>query len=253
MAQRQIRVADATAISQAVARIEEFKEPGKGLPVVLLRGIAQYPRLDEPDTKFAKPGTKGEYNCKVKYSAEAVASMVEFLEPLMAASREMAEDVVRKQAKSPALAKKAISELKAGDFFTAVIDPDTAEDTGEGTRTFSKPASFIDKKKGDKMVDLPPPAIFDSKGQPMKEHVGGGSEVIPSVVLQPYFVAGTNTYGVRSKFLALQVVQLRAGRAAADAEGFGFDMVEDGYETSGEGSPDPASSGEDSDRDPTAF
>lgn len=171
-------------------------------------GIAQYPYLTKPDTKF---NPDGEYKCKLEISADQAQDIVTFLD-------EQHEAAVVKAKKDP---KNAGKKIKEGNQPYEVN-----EETGKVTVSFKLKAK-VTPKVGEPFEQRP--AIFDAKGKPMQEaKIGGGSKMKIAYEAVPYYTAIAGA-GVSLRLKAVQVIDLVefSGGASADAYGFG---EEEGYE-----------------------
>jgi hypothetical protein len=169
-------------------------------------GIAQYPYLTKPDTKF---NPDGEYKISLEIPGAAAQDIVTFLDEQFAAS-------VAKAKK-----ENAGKKIKEGDVPYSVD-----EDSGKVTVRFKLKAK-VTPKQGDPFEQRP--AIFDAKGKPLMEaKIGGGSKVKVAYELVPYYTAIAGA-GVSLRLKAVQVIDLVefSGGASADAYGFG---EEEGYE-----------------------
>lgn len=169
-------------------------------------GIAQYPYLTKPDTKF---NPDGEYKLKLEIPGSSAQALVTFLDEQHAASL--------------AKAKKENAGKKIKEGSTSYeID----EDSGKVTVSFKLKAK-VTPKNGDPFEQRP--VIFDAKGKPLVDSkIGGGSKVKVAYELVPYYTAIAGA-GVSLRLKAVQVIELVefSGGAGADAFGFG---EEDGYE-----------------------
>jgi hypothetical protein len=169
-------------------------------------GIAQYPYLTKPDTKF---NPDGEYKLKLEIPADQAQDIVTFLDE----QHELAQAKAKKD--NPG---KKIKEGSA--------PYEVNEDTGKVSVSFKLKAK-VTPKSGDPFEQKP--AIFDAKGKPLQDaKIGGGSKVKVAYELVPYYTAIAGA-GVSLRMKAVQVIDLveYGGGAGADAYGFG---EEDGYE-----------------------
>lgn len=172
-------------------------------------GIAQYPYLTKPDTKF---NPDGEYKLKLEIPGDEAQALVTFLD-------EQVEASLAKAKKDPDNAGKRI---KSGEP-PYVID----ENTGKVIVSF-KLKAIVRPKKGEPFTQKP--ALFDAKGKPLgvDAKIGGGSKVKIAYEVVPFFTALVGA-SVSLRMKAVQVIDLRefSGGAGADAYGFG---EEEGYE-----------------------
>lgn len=171
-------------------------------------GIAQYPYLTKPDTKF---NPDGEYKLKLEIAdPSGVQSVVTFLDEQHVAA------VAKAKKENPG------KKIKEGSVPYEIDD-----DSGKVTVSFKLKAK-VTPKNGDPFEQRP--AIFDAKGKPIQGEakIGGGSKVKVAYELVPYYTAIAGA-GVSLRLKAVQVIDLveYSGGASADAYGFG---EEDGYE-----------------------
>lgn len=170
-------------------------------------GIAQYPYLTKPDTKF---NPDGEYKIALEVKdPSAAAPLIAFLDEQLEAS------IAKAKKDNPG------KKIKEGDAPYSVND-----DSGAVTFRFKLKAK-VTPKQGDPFEQRP--AIFDAKGKPLQDaKVGGGSKVKVAYELVPYYTAIAGA-GVSLRLKAVQVIDLVefSGGASADAYGFG---EEEGYE-----------------------
>lgn len=170
-------------------------------------GIAQYPYLSKPDTKF---NPDGEYKISLEIPADEAQAITAFLDEQLAVSIATAKK------------ENAGKKIKEGDAPYSVND-----ETGAVSVRFKLKAK-VTPKNGDAFEQKP--AIFDAKGKPITgdAKVGGGSKVKVAYELVPYYTAIAGA-GISLRLKAVQVIDLKefSGGASADAFGFG---KEDGYE-----------------------
>jgi len=170
-------------------------------------GIAQYPYLTKPDTKF---NPDGEYKISLEIPAADAQDIVTFLD-------EQYEAAVAK-AKKENPGKK----IKTGDVPYSVDD-----ESGKVTVRFKLKAK-VAPKNGEPFEQRP--ALFDAKGKPINQEakIGGGSKVKVAYELVPYYTAIAGA-GVSLRLKAVQVINLVEFGGGAGAGAFGFGE-EDGYE-----------------------
>jgi hypothetical protein len=170
-------------------------------------GIAQYPYLTKPDTKF---NPDGEYKISLEVKdPNAAAPLMSFLDEQLDAS------IAKAKKENPG------KRIKEGEAPYQVND-----ETGAVTFRFKLKAK-VTPKQGDPFEQRP--AIFDAKGKPLQDaKIGGGSKVKVAYELVPYYTAIAGA-GVSLRLKAVQVIDLVefSGGASADAYGFG---EEEGYE-----------------------
>jgi hypothetical protein len=170
-------------------------------------GIAQYPYLTKPDTKF---NPDGEYKISVEIPGAAAQDIVTFLDEQFEAS------VAKAKKDNPG------KKIKEGDVPYSVND-----DTGKVTVRFKLKAK-VTPKQGDPFEQHP--ALFDAKGKPIgaDAKIGGGSKVKVAYELVPYYTAIAGA-GISLRLKAVQVIDLVEFSGGASSEAYGFGE-EEGYE-----------------------
>lgn len=170
-------------------------------------GVAQYPHLTKPDTKF---NPDGEYKVSLELDASAAEEIVSFL------------DEQFEQSVANAKKENAGKKIKEGDVPYSVN-----EENGKVTVRFKLKAKVTPKKgePWDQKV-----AIFDAKGKPIVDDIkiGGGTKMKVSYELVPYYTAIAGA-GISLRVRAVQIIELVEYGSGAQAGSFGFGE-EDGYE-----------------------
>ena len=185
------------------------------------KGVAKYPKLSEPDTRFKEDG---EFNTKLLLDADA-ATTKEFIAVLKAAAEAAAEDA--KADLKPA--KKTTLEVHYP--FKAEIDPNSGEETGNIELSFKTAATY--KTKDGEVINRKIP-LFDTKGKRIerKINVGSGSIIKVNFTPGPFYMANGNKAGITLYLEAVQIIQLKEWKGAT-AESYGFGQ-EEGFEDEGE-------------------
>lgn len=189
------------------------------------KGLAQYPSIKTPDTKF---NPEGDYKVNlVMEDDEKTNALVSKLEAILEDFYENDDDVLY-----------AISKGRK------VVTQDIYEKDEEGHIVMKfKQKAVITKKDGSKI----PVKIrqFDSKGEPIDVNIGRDSVIKVSFTANPYYMSFTRTCGLSLRLLAVQVISLNEfGDSSASSYGF---EEEEGY--NGEESEDSSKSFEDIDND----
>ena len=189
------------------------------------KGLAQYPSIKTPDTKF---NPEGDYKVNlVMEDDEKTNALVSKLEAILEDFYENDDDVLY-----------AISKGRK------VVTQDIYEKDEEGRIVMKfKQKAVITKKDGSKI----PVKIrqFDSKGKPIDVNIGRDSVIKVSFTANPYYMPSTRTCGLSLRLLAVQVISLNEfGDASASSYGF---EEEEGY--NGEEPEDSSKSFEDIDGD----
>lgn len=192
-------------------------------------GIAVWPRLNSPDTKFDEDGV---YKVDLVLGAEESEELRESLTQI-AKENYQAELKKTTDGKKKAALKKFELQLP----FTEEVDED-GEETGNFVFKFKTKAK--DKKGNAKKLPL-----VDAKKKPLGEFVGSGSTIKVAFFPKGYIMTGTKKYGTTLYLNAVQVLDLvasGAGGANAFDEEDGFESEEDPTENTGdstEGTEDP--------------
>lgn len=200
------------------------------------RGIASYPWLNTPDTKFGTPGTYKVDLVLDPGSDPEVDAFLDFYEKFKAKCKvDIIEEVNEKLSSIPdnpknAKARKELQDLidnidtECGDPLKDQYD-DAGELTGKKILSCKSNANFVDKKTG-QVIDLKPSA-YDAKGNYMEEPpmIKGGSELRLILNFSHYFMASNKTCGIsKPKISSYQVIKLSSGGG-----GDSFGAVDGGY------------------------
>lgn len=185
-------------------------------------GVARYPWLVTPDTRFDEVG---------KYSVGLVLDPEEHAE-FLARLDELADEAYENAVKELKEKKRhqQAKQVQRQDPYTAEYDEEGNE-TGKVIVKFSSKAKIT--TKDGRVIDLAP-KLFDAKGQPVQREgltIYGGSILRVNFTPNPYYVAATKLAGVSLQLNAVQILELVSGEA--DASFFGFEVEEDGYEFEG--------------------
>lgn len=173
------------------------------------KGVAVYPWINRPDTKFKN---EGEYSVRLRVPTDE--------------AQELIKAINEKYVESQAEAKKANPKKtvkKAPLPYTDELD-DNGEKTGNTLFKFTLKAK-VTPKSGEPFTQSP--KIFDAKGKLCNPQIGGGSVLKVSFQIVPY--NAPIGAGVTLRFNAVQVIELVAFIGGKDAGGYGFG-AEDGYD-----------------------
>lgn len=185
------------------------------------KGVAIYPRLNNPDDKYDKAG---QYKVKLAIDGddEGLAALRAKVEELIEEKyQEVVEEITEnltKQGKK-GLIEKQVAAVTKGNPFVAEEDDQTGEETGRILINSKMKASIMTKKG----LWNRKPTIVSAKGVVLKNPpmIGSGSVLKLSVELVPYFAANDKTVSVSFRLEAAQVIKLVTG-GSRDAAGFGF-------------------------------
>lgn len=187
-------------------------------------GIAIYPRLTRPDTKFNADGV---YQVKLAVDGALAQGMVDQIDEMM------------KVALTEAKATEAAKDKAKRKTPKQCDPPYTVDDeTGVVTFSFKRKASGINKKTEETWKAKV--AIFDAKGKPMADpNVGGGTKMKVSYSPTTFYIAGPVGAGVKLNLEAVQIIDLVEYSGGGDSSSYGFGE-EEGFNGS-EAAPIPES------------
>lgn len=177
-------------------------------------GIAQYPRLTKPDTKFK---ADGEYKVTLVLPGAEAAPLIDLID------KAMAESLVTARRENPTKAKtiKAATDKP----YKAVTD-DEGNETGDYKFNFKMAAKVTSRTTKESWEQKPD--LFDAKGKVLiNPKIGGGSKVKVAFELFPFYTALIGA-GVSLRLRAVQVLDLVEYNSRS-ASGYGFGE-EEGYE-----------------------
>lgn len=190
------------------------------------KGVAVYPRLKDPDTKFHD---EGQYKADLKVPADVAKPFI---------------DKWREQYKT--WTKKALNKKPDRSDRNAFYYFETDEDGDEtGFVIFKLRVKNKITKRGD-LWDRRP-AQFDAKGKPIAspKNVGGGTTMI--VAGEVYlWETPSGGKGMSLQPEGIQILDLKEFTGGKSADDFGFG-AEDGFEDDGEDTPFGDETGDDDD------
>lgn len=204
-------------------------------------GIAIYPRLNKPDTKF---DANGVYKAPLKLDTdlEPVAKFRAMIDEAYNAAFEAAveQEVEKGTFKTAAIARK---KIKRGEPPYQVIEDDEGEDTNFIKVNFKMKARVKSRKTGEEF-DLKP-KVFDAHKNEMPKcpAVYSGSELRVAFKIVEWYTKQLGA-GIKLQLEAVQIIKLVQG-SGGDADSYGFGE-EDGYEYDNSAAP---FDGEDDDDD----
>lgn len=192
----------------------------RALKLVSPKGVASYPKLNEPDTKF-KPD--GEYSVSLLVDPDEAKSFVESVKGCV-------RDYYTEQCR---LLKK--KELKKAELPIKDDADKEGNKTGKLRIKFALSAKVKSKKTGKEWEQRP--ALFDSKGKVINERIGGGSVIKVACEVFPWYTPALGV-GASLRCKAVQVLDLKSPSGAVNAENFGFTAEEEGFISGGESLPE---------------
>lgn len=161
--------------------------------MLYIKGMAQWAKVFEPDTKFVP---EGQYSVKVLVPVEQAAEVCEQLDSMAQAKL---EEVVKEQPKLKAV-------LSTTPAYTTDYD-DAGNDTGNVVFN-TKLKAVITRRDGTKATQKP--IVVDAKRTPMDGStlIGNGSTVKVAIEAFPYMMPATKTVGVSLRMKGVQVIDL---------------------------------------------
>ncbi len=182
----------------------------KRVRIVSPKGIAVWPRLNEPDTKFKE---EGEYTVSLAYDGDDKAAN-DLIKKLEQTRDELFEAWLSENPK-----KKKTAEV--APVFTDEVDEE-GDETGRKLLKFKMRASGIAKKT--KKHFTMKPDIFDATGKKLVNppKIGGGSVLKVSFEVGGHFVESAKKFYLSLRLVAVQVIELvEFGARNAGDYGFG--------------------------------
>lgn len=199
------------------------------------KGVAVFPWLNNPDTKFK---AEGEYRVALRMPADEVAPLIEKLQPKL-------DKAVAEAKKDP---KRKGKKLTVHEFVRPVLDDDGNE-TGDVEMRFKMTASGISKKTGKPWAMKPD--LFDAQGRPLSEEarIFGGSVMKVCFSAEPF--DKPIGIGLSLRLEAAQVIKLVSSTRDASSYGFGNegDEEDEEEESADEGDAAAADEGEEGGED----
>lgn len=171
------------------------------------KGVAVWPSLNNPDTKFVQ---EGEYHTKLRVSADEAASFIQQLEGIREA---YLADAVRREPK--------IKQYKLADLYEQEVD-DQGDLTGNYIFKFKQKAVIQTRSGSTRNMKI---ALFDSQRNPTNVQIGGGSVLRIAGSASGYAMPSTKLVGLALRPSAVQIIQLSSG-GVASADAF---AIEEGF------------------------
>ena len=162
-------------------------------------GVARYPRLNSPDTKFSEEGV---YKVDLEMSADEAEPFLKQVEAMFSEfvadkKRELKKDTLKIHA-APWSENDGLVQLKL-----------KVKATGKG-------------KDGETYTRQP--KLFDAAGQITSENVGGGSKLKVAVVPYFWYTASLGA-GITLQPKAVQILDLVTWSSGGTAEYYGFEAT----------------------------
>jgi len=167
-------------------------------------GIAVWPHLNSPDTKFDKGDGTGEYKVDVKLDEAAAQPIIDRLQKIL--DQYYGEEVSHNP--------------KVKQFNQHLPISEEVDDQGNLTGSWIlrvKQKARIQTNNGP--VDMKV-ALFDAKRRPTNAKIGGGSTLKVSVTIVPYTMPSNKVVGISLRLNAVQVINLVEGGRDGDSSMF---------------------------------
>lgn len=176
------------------------------------KGVAIYPHLSKPDTKFNKDGV---YTVKLKLEGPEATALAKQI--AAAAKAKVEETRVEKEKAQKGTGKK----VKAADLPISKETDDEGNETGALIFSFKMNATGK-SKAGEVFTNKP--VIFNAAGTPVADlRIGGGSVIRISYELNTFYVPAIGA-GASLRLHAVQVIELV--EFGGNAKYFGFENEE---------------------------
>ena len=177
------------------------------IKIVSPRGIAVYPWLNRPDTKFS---SDGEFKVTLKVQAEDASPLIQKLDEILSNYQSQQTKV------DPKLSRYSVSPPYEEEM------DDQGNLTGHYLFKFKQKAK-IHTKDG-RVIDMKV-ALVDASRTPTTVNVGGGSEIKIAATVFPYAMSTTKSIGLSLRPSAVQILSLVSNQSNVvsmfdDEEGF---------------------------------
>lgn len=194
------------------------------------RGVAKYPRLNVPDTKF---NAMGAYSVKLIMPKTVAQPLVDKLnaaadKAYADAKAELENKIKDAKGEAKGKAKKALADLARADLPVKPCYDDDGNETDDVEINFKMNASRKDKTT-DKIITMKP-KFFDGEGVLIKEEnvpqIWGGSILKVSAQVNPFYTEKAGA-GVGLRLSGVQIIKLVSGGGGNTAESHGFGKEDD--------------------------
>lgn len=173
-------------------------------------GIARYPHLNRPDTKFKEAG---EYKVNLELSSDEAEPFIKQIEAIFAGYL---------PAKLAEINNKLVMEGQPKKSKLKQHPAPWEENDGLIQIKMRVPATF--KGKDGEFISRQP-KIFGADGQPLEANIGGGSKIKVAVVPYCWYTASLGA-GITLQPKAVQVLDLVTWGDGGSAVSYGFDVSE---------------------------
>lgn len=180
----------------------------KSVRITSPKGTAVYPWVNEPDRRFDSTGV---FTCTLRLdgSDNETKKFIDAIKKVASTHFDVVKGELKKAPKKADLPIKPVLDEEGNETGEIDIKFKLKSQGGTGDKTWTQR-----------------PALFDSKGNSMKEKVGGGSVVKIGCEVSPFYTP-TLGVGVTLRLKAVQVLELREfGGSSAES----WFTKEDGFE-----------------------
>lgn len=203
------------------------------LNIITPRGVAIFPRLNTPDTKYVP---EGQYSAKVSIVPSdeqdgMVGRQPASLAELIAALEGVRDEFAEKQRKTLAASADPKAKAKAKTLKVADIGEEGLDDEGNPNGQVILKAKMKASGTSAKGPWTRKPVLFDAANKKIPDGapaVYGGSVLKLAAQARPYYSAKDNVVGVTLYLEAAQVIELVSAGGGRSAAAYGFGAT-DGY------------------------
>jgi len=178
------------------------------IKIVTPQGVAVYPWLNTPDTKF---NSDGEFKVSLKVPAEAATPLISQLDKII---ENFKSEAAHKDPK--------VSRMGLNMPYEEEVD-DQGNTTGSYLFKFKQKAKL--KTQDGRTIDMKI-ALLDATRTPTQVLVGGGSQIKIAATVAPYVMNTTKSVGLSLRPYAVQILELVKVSAGSAADVFND---EDGF------------------------
>jgi hypothetical protein len=201
----------------------EQKKPRKP-QYVSLAGVAVYPWLNRPDTKFDKEGKGGVYKTDLRLQASDFETGLVGGKPFRQFIDELVEaSLAEAQAEHP----KERKQIKVRAPYEYETD-DTGEESGTVLVRFKQNARIT--RKDGTVVNITIP-MFNAQGQPIEDPIYGGSIIKVAFTVRNTWMQASKEAGVRFDIAAVQALKIQRSDRTATSFGFAAEAPADNEES----------------------
>ena len=197
----------------------------KKIILVTPTGVAIYPHLQEPNTRF---DADGRYEVRMRWPTEVIQPIVDKVDKMIA---EFHTETFKDD-------KKKAKTIPKDSPFKAVLDDD-GEETGETECKFSLRATigWKDKTTGERKGRKQRPTVVDAKRKETKVSPYSGSEMKVAFEPKPGYWTGQSKVSASLNLEGVQIIKLVEG-SGRSIDDLGFDDEDGFYDDEFDGSSD---------------